>query len=238
MKDKVIVSLVAAAGRGIRFSKEMPKSFYPVQGKPLLVWSLDNLVSWGGISKFIVMVPPGWVDKAREFMEELLPGNDFEVLTGGETRQESVAIGLSHIGHADFVMVHDACRPFVSSSLISNVVMEAEKSGAAVPVLQVTETLARLRGDVLDGIVPREKSVTIQTPQVFRLEVLKKAFNTDDEIIRKATDESSLIMESGHRVTVVEGERWNIKVTVKEDLQIIKSFLTSSKLELTDEGGK
>ncbi len=235
MQDKVTVGLVAAAGRGMRFGREVPKSFYPVEDHTLLVWSMRNLVCWGGIGRFVVMVPQGWIDKAAQSLGELVPGDKLEIYAGGESRQESVAIGLSHIDKADFVMVHDACRPFISSSLISRVASEAEKYDAAVPVLQVTETLARLRGDMLEGTVPRKKIVTIQTPQVFKLEVLKKAFHTTDELIRRATDESSLVLESGHRVAVVEGERWNIKVTVKEDLKIIKSFLTSSRLELNEQ---
>jgi 2-C-methyl-D-erythritol 4-phosphate cytidylyltransferase len=231
MKEQ-IVCLVAAAGRGVRFGREMPKSFYPVEGRPLLAWSLRALNAWGKISRYAVMVPAGWEAEAERELGAEVPGVQHAVLIGGETRQESVAIGLASIPRADLVMVHDACRPIVSVGLIERVVNAAREHGAAVPALEVTETLGRLRDDVLEGIVPRERVVGIQTPQVFTFDVLSKALGAAGEAIRTATDESSLVLAAGHSVKVVEGEVWNIKVTVKEDLEIMGSFLSGKKLEL------
>ena len=232
MNDERIVCIIAAAGRGIRFGREMPKSFYPVEGRTLLVRSIEALGAWGGISRYIVVVPAGWEAKARERLEDELPGLDCTVLPGGETRQESVSIGLTEVGDADLIIVHDACRPVVSVSLIARVVDAARAHGAAVPVLEATDTLGRLRDEVLEGIVPRERVVEIQTPQAFTNEVLRAAFETVDETIRSATDESSLVLAAGHSVRVVEGERWNIKVTVKEDLEIVASLLVGKRLDL------
>jgi 2-C-methyl-D-erythritol 4-phosphate cytidylyltransferase len=231
MKEQ-IVCLIAAAGRGIRFGREMPKSFYPVEGRPLLAWSLRALHAWGGISRYLVMVPAGWESEAGKELAAEVSGVPHGVLAGGETRQESVAIGLASIARADIVIVHDACRPIVSVGLIERVVEAARAHGAAVPALGVTMTLARLRDDVLEGIVPRERVVGIQTPQAFTFDVLSKAFNAAGEAIRTATDESSLVLAAGFPVKVVEGEVWNIKVTVKEDLEIMGSFLSGRKLDL------
>jgi len=231
MKDQ-IVCLIAAAGRGVRFGREMPKSFYPVEGRPLLAWSLRALNAWGGVSRYAVMVPGGWEAEAEREIRAEIRGVPYAVIAGGETRQESVAIGLASISRADLVIVHDACRPIVSVPLIARVVDAAHKHGAAVPALGVTETLGRLRDDVLEGIVPRERVVGIQTPQAFSFDVLSKAFNAAGEAIRTATDESSLVLAAGFPVKVVEGEVWNIKVTVKEDLEIMGSFLLGRKLEL------
>ena len=232
-----IVCIVAAAGRGVRFGREMPKSFYPVEGKPLLSWSLRALCAWGSISRYVVMAPSGWEAEAEREIAAEIPGTPHEVLLGGESRQESVAIGLRSVRSADLVLVHDACRPIVSIPLIARVVEAAREHGAAVPALQVTETLARLRDDTLEGIVPRERVVGIQTPQAFRFDVLRQAFNAADETIRTATDESSLVLAAGHPVKVVEGEVWNIKVTVKEDLEMMTSFLSGKRLELPLCGG-
>jgi 2-C-methyl-D-erythritol 4-phosphate cytidylyltransferase len=231
MKEQ-IVCLIAAAGRGIRFGREMPKSFYPVEGRPLLAWSLRALHAWGGISRYLVMVPAGWESEAGKELAAEVSSVPHGVLAGGETRQESVAIGLASIARADIVIVHDACRPIVSVGLIERVVEAARAHGAAVPALGVTMTLARLRDDVLEGIVPRERVVGIQTPQAFTFDVLSKAFNAAGEAIRTATDESSLVLAAGFPVKVVEGEVWNIKVTVKEDLEIMGSFLSGRKLDL------
>ncbi len=227
-----IVCIIAAAGRGVRFGREMPKSFYPVEGKPLLAWSLRSLAAWGGIAEFIVMVPSGWEAEAEREIAEAAPGARARVLAGGETRQESVAIGLASIPGAEIIVVHDACRPIVSVPLIERVVAAARERGAAVPALQIVETIARLRDDVIEGIVPRERVVGIQTPQAFRYDVLSKAFHAAGEAVRTATDESSLVLQAGFPVKVVEGEVWNIKVTVREDLEIMGSFLSGRRLEL------
>jgi 2-C-methyl-D-erythritol 4-phosphate cytidylyltransferase len=231
MKDR-IVCIVAAAGRGVRFGREMPKSFYPVEGRPLVAWSLRALEAWGGISRYIVMVPSGWEAEAEREIAPEIPGVAHEVLVGGETRQESVAIGLRSAGAADILVVHDACRPIISVPLIARVVEAAREHGAAVPALQVTETLARLRDDVIEANVPRERVVGIQTPQAFRFDVLREAFAAAGEKIRTATDESSLVLAAGFTVKAVEGEVWNIKVTVKEDLEMMGSFLSGKRLEL------
>ena len=231
MKEQ-IVCLVAAAGRGVRFGREMPKSFYPVEGRPLLAWSLRALNAWGGISRYAVMVPAGLEAEAAKELAAEVPGVPHEVLVGGETRQESVAIGLATIRPGGLVIVHDACRPIVSVGLIARVVDAAREHGAAVPALGVTETLGRLRDDVLEGIVPRDRVVGIQTPQAFTYDVISKAVGAAGEAIRTATDESSLVLAAGFSVKVVEGEVWNIKVTVKEDLEIMGSFLSGRKLAL------
>ena len=234
--DERIVCIIAAAGRGVRFGREMPKSFYPVEGRPLLAWSLRALGAWRTIAEYVVMVPAGWEDEAAREIAEAVPGAPVRVLAGGETRQESVAIGLASVDAADIVLVHDACRPMVSASLVERVVAAAREHGAAVPALEVVETLARLRDDILEGIVPRERVVGIQTPQAFRFDVISKALRSAGEAVRTATDESSLVLQAGYPVKVVEGEVWNIKVTVKEDLEIMGSFLSGRRLELPPRG--
>ena len=234
MVEENIVCIVAAAGRGIRLGKEFPKSFYPVEGRTLLERSFENLVKWGRISDFVVMVPPGWEEKAEELLSKEKSSNGLKIMAGGKTRQESVAIGLKEVDGGSLVLIHDACRPFVSPSLIERVVSGAMSSGAAVPVLQATDTLGRLRGEELEAILPRDRVVRIQTPQAFKAEILKEAFLAGKDLIGVATDESSLVLANDKPVKVVEGERWNIKVTVREDIDIITSFLAGRKLDLPD----
>jgi 2-C-methyl-D-erythritol 4-phosphate cytidylyltransferase len=184
------------------------------------------------------MVPGGWEAEAAREIAGAVPDARVRVLAGGETRQESVAVGLASVEGAAIVLIHDACRPIVSVPLVARVVAAAREHGAAVPALQVVETLARLRDDVLEGIVPRERVVGIQTPQAFRFDVLSKAFGAAGEAVRTATDESSLVLQAGYPVKVVEGEVWNIKVTVKEDLEIMGSFLSGRRLELPPRGAE
>lgn len=233
MKDEKIVCLVAAAGKGKRFGRETPKTFHPVEGLTLLVRSLKSLSAWGGISRFVVMVPEGWEKQAEEDLAENFSGIEATVTAGGESRHESVAIGLEAAGDADIILVHDAARPFVSPALIERVVGGVRETGAAVPALHMTDTLGRLRGEELEAILPRDRVVGIQTPQGFRTEVLRKAFEAAEGSEQKMTDESSLVIAAGMPVKVVDGERWNVKVTVKDDLEIVTSFLSGTKLEFS-----
>jgi len=232
MTDDKIVCLVAAAGRGKRFGRETPKTFHPVEGQTLLVRSLKSLSAWEGISRFVVMVPEGWEEQAEEDIAANVRGIEVEVVAGGETRQESVEIGLREAGDASIILVHDAARPFVSKALIERVVAGVRETGAAVPALHMTDTLGRLRGEELDAIVPRTNVVGIQTPQGFKTEVLRKAFEATEDSEFRMTDESSLVLAAGMPVKVVDGERWNVKVTVKQDVDIVKSFLSGSMLDL------
>ncbi|MDD3642258.1 MAG: 2-C-methyl-D-erythritol 4-phosphate cytidylyltransferase [Candidatus Krumholzibacteria bacterium] len=225
MQQHRIVCLVAAAGRGIRFGREMPKSFYPVGGRSLLVWSIEGLRAGAAIDRFIVMVPQGWEQTAREQLDREIPDLSAAVIAGGETRQESVEIGLSEAGGAGIVLVHDAARPCFTAALVGRVVEATLQAGAAVPALQATDTLGRIRDEDLEAIVPRERVVGIQTPQGFRAAVLRKAFEQARDSGLRATDESSLVLAAGMPVKVVEGERRNIKVTVKDDLEIVAGFL-------------
>ncbi len=233
MNDEKIVCLVAAAGKGKRFGRETPKTFHEIEGVTLLVRALKSLAAWGGISRFVVMVPEGWEEQAEKDLADNFSGIEATVTAGGETRQESVAIGLEAAGDADIILVHDAARPLVSPALVERVVAGVRETGAAVPALHMTDTLGRLRGEELDAIVPRDKVVGIQTPQGFRTEILRKAFEAAGEANFKMTDESSLVLAAGMPVRVVEGEKWNVKVTVKDDIQIITSFLSGTKLDIT-----
>jgi len=225
MEQKQIVCLVAAAGRGVRFGREMPKSFYPVGGRSLLVWSIEGLRDCPSIGRFVVMVPQGWEETAREQLEREIPDLTANVIAGGETRQESIEIGLGEAGEAGIVLVHDAARPCFSTGLVQRVIEATLQAGAAVPALQVTDTLGRIRDDDLEAIIPRERVVGIQTPQGFRTAVLRRAFEEARSSGLRATDESSLVLAAGMPVKVVEGERRNIKVTVKDDLGIVAGFL-------------
>jgi 2-C-methyl-D-erythritol 4-phosphate cytidylyltransferase len=228
-----IVCIVAGAGRGKRFGKEIPKSFFSIEGQTLLARSIKSIDVLDEPLEFVVLVPPGWEEKAREKLAVEAPGTKYRVLAGGNSRQQSVSIGLNEIKDARLVLIHDACRPFVSPDLVRRVVKEGMEFGAVVPVLQVTETLARIRDERLEGIVPRERVVGIQTPQAFDLGIIKKAYDTVEERIRTATDESSLVLAAGLPVKVVEGEKWNIKVTVRDDIEVALSFLTAKRLEFS-----
>ncbi|HMA76939.1 MAG TPA: 2-C-methyl-D-erythritol 4-phosphate cytidylyltransferase [Candidatus Krumholzibacteriaceae bacterium] len=229
-----ITCIIAGAGRGKRFGKEIPKSFFRIEGRTLLARSIESINIIDESIEFIVLVPSGWEEKAEEKLAAEVPDAECRVIAGGNSRQQSVNIGLDEIKGARLILIHDACRPFVSPGLVRKVVDAGMEFRAAVPVLQATETLARIRDERLEGIVPRERVVRIQTPQAFDPEIIREAYDTAEESIRTATDESSLVLAAGLPVKVVEGEIWNIKVTFKDDIKVALSFLTEKKLDLAE----
>jgi 2-C-methyl-D-erythritol 4-phosphate cytidylyltransferase len=157
-----------------------------------------------------------------------------QLVEGGDHRQHSVANALAAINAlpGDVVLVHDAVRPFVTQAIIEDVVRAAEKHGAAIAALPAVDTIKQVdrtaEGAVVTATVPRERVVMAQTPQGFRYELIKKAFDEAAADGFVGTDESSLVERSGHEVAVVMGSPRNIKITTPADMELAEFYLKSS----------
>jgi 2-C-methyl-D-erythritol 4-phosphate cytidylyltransferase len=206
--------LVPAAGMGVRLESELPKALVPVAGRPLLAWTLDALA---GIpfAKGVIVGPPG-LDFCREIEKAIR--HRWDVVPGGETRARSVEIGFAHLapGPRDFVVVHDAARPFLEAEEIGRVVAAAEETGAAIAVIPVVDTLKRCTGGRVAETIDREGVVAAATPQVFRADLLRRAI----EEAPPGTDEAARLEALGVPIAVVEVSRKAFKVTYPGDLAI------------------
>jgi 2-C-methyl-D-erythritol 4-phosphate cytidylyltransferase len=203
--------IVVAAGSGSRFGR--PKQYEELAGRPVLDWSLAaaRAAAGGADDGVVVVVPP---DRVAE------PASGAAtVIGGGATRSSSVRAGLAAVpGHADVIVVHDGARPLAGPELFARVVGAVrDGADAAVPAVEVTDTLRRRTG----GPVDRIGLVAVQTPQAFRAAALRRAHAAGPE----ATDDASLVEAAGGKVVVVEGSPANLKITRPVDLAIAEALL-------------
>lgn len=210
-------ALIVAGGKGLRMGKDLPKQFLLLGGKPVLMRTLERFAAYDPSLSLILVLP----EAHREYWLSLCNEYDFalphRIAPGGETRFHSVKNGLALVDEDGWVAVHDGVRPFVSCEVIGACFEQAAISGAAIPVLPVIETLREIEGTT-SRTVDRNRYCTVQTPQVFAASLLKEAYG--QSYTDAFTDDASVLESLGHPVTLVTGNRENIKITTPFDLQI------------------
>lgn len=219
-------AILVAGGQGLRMGGDVPKQFLPLDGRPVLMHTIDRFREVFPDMHIIVVLPQGqhdyWHDLCRRHHLE----GGFLTAPGGDTRFHSVLNGLNAIP-ADvsegLVGVHDGVRPFVSRDTLRRCYEEAARSGTAVPVVPVVETLRHVSPDGESMTVPRSDYRLVQTPQVFSLALLHRAYR--QPYAPQFTDDASVVEALGERITLVEGNRENIKLTTPADLLLAKGIM-------------
>ncbi|MCX7625969.1 MAG: 2-C-methyl-D-erythritol 4-phosphate cytidylyltransferase [Candidatus Sumerlaeaceae bacterium] len=211
--------IIVAAGKGERMGGKMPKQFRLLVGEPVFSWSLQFFLSHDAVTEIALVVPPDLVEKTehtlRQKASHCLP---VMVVAGGTRRQDSVGNGLSALSaKSSLVAVHDAARPFPPLNF-SEVCAEARSYGAAIFGLPVTETIKQVDDSGIVVASPdRSRLWVAQTPQVFQRELLASALALCNERGIEVTDDAAAVALLGRPVKMVEGSRWNIKLTVPDD---------------------
>lgn len=220
-------AVLVAAGRGERLAGDRPKAFARLAGRPLLAESLERLEASEGLEAIVVVAPEGWEEPVILLAEELGTGKVRQAVTGGATRTESVKRGLAEVpDDAVAVLVHDAARPLLPADVVERVLRPlGEGWDGAVPALPLVDTIKRVRDGAVAETLPRAELVAAQTPQAFAAGVLRAALDDTGE----ASDCASLVEARGGRVKVVEGDRRLLKVTTREDLALVESWLEESR---------
>jgi len=223
------IAIIAAAGTGSRMASDRPKQFLHLAGTPIIFHTLRPFEQCESIQEMIVVLP---AEESAAFLA--LAGKQglrklSRVVPGGVTRADSVKRGLLAIrsATAGVVAVHDGVRPFVTIEEIENVVAAAESDGAAILVAPVTDTIKQVNGDSVVKTLERRELRRALTPQCFRYELLRKAFDQADVNDPTLTDESALVEKIGAPVTIVEGSSRNIKITTPQDLLVAETFVKS-----------
>lgn len=231
-----IVTIVPAAGLGSRLGLGKNKAFARVGGLPLLVQCLRMLADTDCVSRVIAVVRPQEVEEAelllREYHEKYYQQLPFCVVAGGKERQDSVANALATVTETEgYIAVHDGARPFAGREVFARVLKAAACSGAAIAAVPVKDTIKVVDADGIVQATPvRDALRAVQTPQIFKISVLKQAY----ELLRKqpgnVTDDASLVERLGIAVAVAEGSYENIKITTPEDLLLAENLCKSRGL--------
>ncbi len=217
--------ILAAAGRGERVGSEIPKQFLKLAGAPVFIHTLSVFESHPGISEIVIAVPPGWEEEVASSLRRRGFRKVARVVSGGNTRQASVKRALENLSPGvELVLVHDAARPLVSHTLVSQLLRTLEREGAALCAVPVRDTVKLVRSGRVERTIPREGLWLAQTPQGARRAWLEEAYRKAGE--REFTDEAALLEAAGFPVCVVPGDPLNFKITYPEDLKLAEVLLT------------
>lgn len=218
MKSGVVI---VAAGEGKRLGAEIPKAFFLLEGKPLYQYSLSLFQSHSEIEDVVLVVPATYAD---------LSVKGATVVVGGATRQDSVRNGIKGLKKScDWVLVHDAARPFVTKESIDRLLNEGRQGRNAILAHPVSDTIKSVESGRITKTVDRKNLWGAETPQLCRISDLQKAFETAERENWSATDEASLLEKMGIPVFAVEGDSFNIKITTKKDLAFAETLLKEKK---------
>jgi 2-C-methyl-D-erythritol 4-phosphate cytidylyltransferase len=216
-------AVLVAAGRGERFGGDRPKAFANLGGRPLLAESLERLEGSEWVEALVVVAPPEWEEPCILLAEEIGAGKVRAAVTGGATRADSVRAGVAEVPQdAAVLLVHDAVRPLLQDAVVERVVgAVGDGWDGAVPALPLADTVKRAEGEAVAETVDRTGLVAVQTPQAFLAGSLRRALAGGGE----ATDCAGLVEAAGGRVRLVEGDRRLVKVTTREDLDLVELLL-------------
>ena len=216
--------IIVAGGKGLRMGSDIPKQFLPIGGKPVLMRTLERFREYAEDLQIILVLPKA----QQDYWHELCQKYDFKIkywlADGGETRFHSVQNGLTKIpDDAEGVVgVHDGVRPFPSIDVIRNCYETARTAKAVIPVIPVVETVRHLQGNSSET-VPRSDYRLVQTPQTFDIQLLKAA--NKQPYNDGFTDDASVVEAFGFNITLVEGNRENIKITTPYDMKIAEILI-------------
>lgn len=213
--------IIVAGGSGTRMGAELPKQFIELEGKPILMHTLDSLNTIDASIQLVLVLP----ESQMNFWEKLCGKHAWQVphllANGGATRFLSVKSGLEQVT-GELVGVHDGVRPFVTSEMVNSCFAEADKSKGAVPVVPIIQSLRKVDGEGNEA-VNRDDYRAVQTPQCFQTTVLRNAFAKADRT--DYSDDATVVEATGVSISLVEGDQENIKVTTPFDLQLARLII-------------
>jgi 2-C-methyl-D-erythritol 4-phosphate cytidylyltransferase len=235
-----VTAVVLAAGRGLRLKSKIPKPLFELGAKPVIIYSLLVLSQHRYIKDIVLVVNGQNKNKILRQLRCHRIDRIARVVEGGVRRQDSVLNGLKAINsRTDFVLIHDGVRPFIEEETVSAVIKAARKTGAAIVGVPVKATIKKVKksqshkvtkSPVVEKTLDREQLWEIQTPQVFRKDLILEAYRRFSNI--DVTDDATLVEKLGCKVSVIPGTYNNIKITTPEDLVIAQAILKSKKSKL------
>jgi 2-C-methyl-D-erythritol 4-phosphate cytidylyltransferase len=221
--------IIVAGGKGMRMGADIPKQFLLVDGKPILMRTIERFHEYSEALQIILVLPESQQDYWKKICQKYEFNIKHEIVNGGETRFESSRNGLAVIPDDEngIVGIHDGVRPFVALDVVDNCFETARDDYAAIPVMPVTDTIRYVDEQGGGKNVMRSDYRVVQTPQVFDIQLVKRAYTQDyrDEF----TDDASVVEALGCQATMVEGNRENIKITTPFDIVVAEALLKSQQ---------
>jgi 2-C-methyl-D-erythritol 4-phosphate cytidylyltransferase len=215
-------AIIVAGGTGQRMGTALPKQFLAIEGKSILLHTVDQFVSAFSDINFVIVLPADYIHEGENIIASSGLSQSFLFVAGGDTRFQSVKNGLAQADPASIVFVHDAVRCLLTPDLIQRCYQQAVEKGSAIPAVSSTDTVRITEGNK-HHVVDRANVMMIQTPQTFKAALLIKAFEQAHQ--PSFTDEANVLEASGTEVFLIEGEYENIKITRPLDLAIAEYIL-------------
>lgn len=221
-KKEKVGAVIVAAGSSRRMGGE-DKMFSLLNKRTLLARTIGIFQACDLIDEIVVVLSSANIERGRELAERYSWSKVIEICTGGERRQDSVKNGLAFIQACDWVVIHDGARPLISRDLIERGLVAARETGAAVAGVPVADTIKAVdEKQIVVNTLERQRLWSIQTPQVFRFDIISEAYNKADKDV---TDDASLVEALGHKVKTYMGSYDNIKITTPADLELAKTLM-------------
>lgn len=214
--------IIVAGGSGRRMGGSLPKQFMMLGNEPILARSINRTHEALPAAEIVVVLPKDHIELWKNIAARFEVA-EHKIACGGEERFHSVLNGLQALSEeVEYIGIHDAVRPLVSKRLIIKLMLEAEKNAAVIPVVAPPDSYRKVEGE-LSHIIDRSTLRIVQTPQVFQASVLRKAY--EQGFSPAFTDDASVVEMAGHKITLVEGERENIKITTPVDMTIAEAII-------------
>ena len=223
----MVSAIIVAAGKGIRMKGTTRKQYLDLSGQPVLAHSIMAFDSCSLVEEIFLVVPKEDVEYCQKKILPLLDlKNQINLVHGGAERQNSVYNGLQSITkNTETVVIHDGVRPFIQSEDIKKCILGSKKYGACILATPASDTLKRVhKTDIVEATLPRENIWLAQTPQAFQYDLILKAHETALRDGYVGTDDASLVERLGEDVKIINGGRFNIKITNKEDFAVVKAM--------------
>ena len=224
----MVSAIIVASGKGARMKGTMRKQYLDLSGRPVLAHSIMAFDSCSQVEEIFLVVPKEDIEYCQNKILSLLDlKNQINLVYGGAKRQDSVYNGLQAITkNTDTVVIHDGVRPFIQPEDLKECILGSKKFGACILGIPASDTLKSVdKSDIIETTLPRENIWLAQTPQAFQYDIILKAHETARRDGYVGTDDASLVERLGEDVKIINGSRFNIKITKKEDLAIAKAMI-------------
>lgn len=215
----MVSAIILAGGRGKRMEAGISKQFILIKGKPILYYTLERFINCSLIDEIILVLPKDEIEYCKKEVINKYSLKVDKIIEGGKERQDSVFNALKSLNDSNIVLIHDGARPFVSKEIIENGIKYAKQYGAAAPGVMPKDTIkVRDENGFSSETLDRSKLIAIQTPQIFKKDIIVNCHKKIKEEDIAVTDDTMVVEHYGHRVYLYNGEYTNIKVTTPEDL--------------------